>query len=350
MKIQTHMPVVSTVVTVLCWVLSYFILHHRMSIEQDFAIVYYIDFVLLFCACYTGSVLLDEAMSSVMVTGFITFIVLSMIMLIIHSDLCDVRCIKQLDSFIKNQAYYFKFLLNAEDVGSDKSISKIRRFGEEMIALAKYSFYFFMAILLFTAPIYFLKLFGIGESHKFQYRWLFNLVYMKGELIAVLMMLAWMGLIVLLFFIYYKCDMKRLSDRHGEAAKKQSSVHVEDMMLSRPKKPFDYKSFLQYFLLFLLNLFIVVNVNGSYIYSTYQDLHPLTTFLIQVGLAIFKMVYALMFVPILTREIKDPTTNIAVRSMLNLFNNLFIPCLATAFTSPTCYQVMKYYYIYIVHF
>jgi hypothetical protein len=262
-----------------------------------------------------------------------------MVVLITNSDLIENKYVKQLKTFIKNQAYFFKYLLNAEDVGSDKSISKIRTFGEEIILVAKFAALFFVAILLFTAPIYIMKLLGFGESHSLQYGWLFNLVYMRGEAIAVVMMFAWIGLIVLLFFIYYKCDMKRLQAQHGEAAKKKS-VHAmsNEDIFGQPEKTFDYKICMQYLFLGLLNLVIVVIVNGSYIYSTYQDFQPSTTFYIQIGLALFKMLYN-KCVPILTLHIRDVTTNIAVRSLLNIFNNLFIPCVATAFTSPACYQV-----------
>ena len=135
--------------------------------------------------------------------------------------------------------------------------------------------------------------------------------------------------------------MKRLQTKHGEAVKKKSiRVLSVDDIFDNSRRPVDYKLYLQYFFLGSLNLFIVVLVNGGYIYSTYQELRQTTTLFIQIALAIFKMAYSLMVVPLLTRNIKNQTSNIAVRSMLNLFNNLFLPCVATAFTSPTCYQVM----------
>ena len=113
-------------------------------------------------------------------------------------------------------------------------------------------------------------------------------------------------------------------------------------------KSIDYKRNLQYFIMGLMNLYVVVTVNGLYIYSTYQDLNPTTSLYIQIGMALFKILYN-KCLPLLTMNIRDPITNISVRSMLNIFNNLFIPCLATAFTSPACYQVRANSTIFINH-
>ena len=279
-------------------------------------------------------------MSSVMIIGFFTSVILGFIIFITNSEVLDLPSLKQLKFFIKNQAVYFKFLIDVNGSESDSSIAKIRKFGVDMINIAKFAVVFLVSILFFTAPIYFLKYFGIGESHAYQYRWLFNLVYMKGELIAVLMLVAWIGVIGTVFFLYYKCVINRAKDQQSDKAAistKQANVARSD------NAPYNYKIILQYFVLGSLNLFIVVMVNGAYVYSSYQNLAPTTTLGIQLGLAIFKMMYNLMFVPILTMKISDVTTNIAVRSRLNIFNNLFIPCVATAFTSPTCYQVVLKY-------
>ena len=286
----------------------------------------------------TGSTLLDDSKSAFLFILFKTFVLMCLVMLIANTELIiNNNCFQQLNIFFKNQVYYFKFLLNAEDIGSDRSISKVRIFGEELLTVSKFSVFFFGAILLFTAPIYILKLLGVGESHTYQYGWLINLVYMRGQLIAVMMMLAWICLITLLFVLYYKCDMKRLETQHGEAVKKNPAITVDDIF-NQSEKPFDFKLYLQLFIMGSVNLFIVVLVNGTYIYATYQNLDTSTTFYMQFGLASFKMLYN-KCVPLLTLQICDVKTNIAVRSMLNIFNNLFIPCVAAAFTSPACYQV-----------
>lgn len=288
---------------------------------------------------------MDEAKSWVLIVSFATFVVISFVVLVSYTDLIDINFIKLLAKFTKNQIYYFNFLLNAGDCEDDeKSVGKIRQFGEDLIFLAKCASAFLIVIFLFTSPIYTLKLLGVGESHVYQYGWLFSLAYMKGEGIAALIVIVWMFLIGVIFGIYLKCDLYRLRVEHGKEVDRRihDSTSHEDLVSregAAANDTFDYKLYLQYAFLGSLNLVIVVVVNGAYTYSTYQDLHPSTSFFIQVGLAVFKMIYSLVCVPILTKNVRDQTSNIAVRSMLNLFNNLLIPCITTAFTSPTCFQV-----------
>jgi hypothetical protein len=174
------------------------------------------------------------------------------------------------------------------------------------------------------------------------------------------MMLGWMGVMGVMFFFYFQCDMLRIRDQRAKAAKEKEEEEKggdgggEDdraaplalcVETSQPQPQpetgcqYDYKKFLQYFVLGSLNLFIVITVNGAYVYSSYQNLSTTTTLWIQIGLAVFKLLYN-KCVPVLTIMIRDVKINIAVRSLLHMFNNLLIPCVAVAFTSPACYQVV----------
>ena len=318
-----------------------------MKIQRQMLVVCHIiaDTILIRNSIYmsfllAGSTLLDEAMSSVLIVAFFIFIVVCLTILISTNELLKYSWVKQLNTLLKNQLHYLTYLRKLDDVGLNSSLSKIKKFGDELLHMAKLSSYFFIGILIFTLPIYALKLMGIGETHTYQYRWFFNLVYMRGVTMAIMMMLAWVGLVLLIFYTYYKCDSKRRHSKVRETLTRRDSgdvAAVDDT--EEVAGAINYKKYVQYFILGSLNLFIVVAVNGAYIYSTYQELQPTTSFMIQIGLAVFKMVYGLMFVPILTKPIEDIVRNIAVRSALNLFNNLFIPCLAASFTSPECYKV-----------
>ena len=291
--------------------------------------------------CTPGSTLLNESMSSFLLSCFTVFVVLSFLYIIMSSYIINNYFMVQLHMFVKNAVHYFNYLLNL-NTSDSRSLTKIKTFVQELLFLSKYALFGFVTIVVFTAPIYILKSLGIGHTHEYQYGWLMNLVYVKGVVMALLIVLAWIGVIGTMFLLYYKCDMTRIRSQlvntKDSAFNYASSPDENDKNSEMVDKPYDFKVLLEYAILGTLNLVIVVIVNGSYVYSSYQNLAPTTTLWIQLSLAIFKMLYS-KFVPILTMNISDATTNISVRSMLNIFNNLLIPCVAVAFTSPACYQV-----------
>lgn len=56
-------------------------------------------------------------------------------------------------------------------------------------------------------------------------------------------------------------------------------------------------------------------------------------------MSVFRIVSSVTIVPALSKQVhKDAISGVVFRFQLLLFNNLFIPCIATAFTSPNCFQ------------
>ena len=104
-------------------------------------------------------------MSSVMIIGFFTSVILCFIIFITNSEVFDLPSLKQLKFFIKNQAVYFKFLIDVNGSESDSSIAKIRKFGVDMIHIAKFSVVFLVSI--YTLCKYIFKPFAGGLYENF---------------------------------------------------------------------------------------------------------------------------------------------------------------------------------------
>jgi hypothetical protein len=92
---------------------------------------------------------------------------------------------------------------------------------------------------------------------------------------------------------------------------------------------------------FAFNACVTVAVNVMYIYSTQLALGAAVHFGIQLSLSIFRLLYVVVAFPLLSRSIRSSAVeNIRFRFMLLTINNLLIPCVVTALTSDSCFQVL----------
>ena len=110
---------------------------------------------------------------------------------------------------------------------------------------------------------------------------------------------------------------------------------------SRQQRPLQLANlFLKYVILLNLNIAIVGVLNGLYVYLTLQELQVTTHLLIQICFAIIKYTWNFIIVP---SVILSPLSASPRRSWLhagvNMLNSVFIPCIASSFTSTSCFQV-----------
>jgi hypothetical protein len=217
-----------------------------------------------------------------------------------------------------------------------------------------FSWHFFqlcLVILVTGASIYILRATddnSVYSTHANTYAWSCTLAYLRGAVPAALILMSWIVTIGACFYriilgplmgsIPVVDSNKSISQNsiHRCGAKLRSGGSDEDLQntpLAEAKK----RSWIVAAL--LMNAAVTIFVNVLYIKATQQQLSALLIFGIQLSLAVFKLVYSYCAFPLLSASIHDPLSNIGFRLRLLIMNNLVIPCIVTAFASPSCFQV-----------
>ena len=212
-----------------------------------------------------------------------------------------------------------------------------------------------LVILLLSVPIFIIR--GGDDNNEFSthtntYSWFWTLAFLHGLVPCCLIMGLWTIAIVAYF---YSILLGPLLDRVTSGRKKSMSqdsaitpiVFDEDGEEAEEEAEMNGKICSMSFLLsrgfmvvlMVANVAVTVVVNVLYIYSTQQPLTGLSRRAIQISLAVFRMAYSFTVFPFLARSITDPVENVTFRLRLLIASNLVIPCIATAFTSPACFQV-----------
>jgi Leucine-rich repeat (LRR) protein len=198
--------------------------------------------------------------------------------------------------------------------------------------------------LLFSLPVYVLKQLDVEPSHQgdsqyvthsHMYNWLWTMAFVSGTTPAILLLL--MCLVCLLYLTFV---MNHLGG--GIDHKDVSSS------LLPPSTPPLKK--LTVWMIFLLNVAVVGTVNGLYLWSTLLDLKGDVRIWIQVSFAFFSLLWSLVLRHRLPSNIKESKSEVWLFTSLNLMNNVIIPCLVTALSSPSCYQVSWHRLSLFTHF
>ena len=92
-------------------------------------------------------------------------------------------------------------------------------------------------------------------------------------------------------------------------------------------------------LIILINLLIVGAVNSWYLQFTLGDVTPTERLIVQLSMATFKSLFAVVAVPLLASPMVNTERNILLRLLMAIFNTLLIPLAVTAFTSSSCLEV-----------
>jgi hypothetical protein len=90
---------------------------------------------------------------------------------------------------------------------------------------------------------------------------------------------------------------------------------------------------------FLFNIVVVGTVNGLYIWSTLLDLESNIRAWIQLSFALFSFLWNVVLRIGLPSRIKESRYGVWLFLCLNIINNVMIPCMVTALSTPSCYQV-----------
>ena len=200
-----------------------------------------------------------------------------------------------------------------------------------------------VVMLIVVFPIYILK--AADESggymtHENTYAWFWTFAYMHGVTASSLIMTSWM---IVLGVFFHKiimlsaaeiADADQMSDNYIDCGDGSEASKIDSSTSS-------WRSGILIMASLLLNAVCTITVNAFYVYVIGQPLPVYVLFGIQFSLALFRLFYSYCMFPLLSRPVSDPISNIRFRLRLLVFNNLVIPCLATAFTSPACFQVQN---------
>jgi hypothetical protein len=191
--------------------------------------------------------------------------------------------------------------------------------------------------LLLTLPVYVLKQLdvesasGEGETqyvtHTHMYNWLWTMAFVSGTTPAIILLVA--GFVCVSYFTV-------MMNRLGGGEKSSSSPSRTGSSLSdhhcRSLK-------FTVWAVFLFNIVVVGTVNGLYIWSTLLDLESNIRAWIQLSFALFSFLWNVAHRIGLPYRIKESRYGVWLFLCLNVMNSLTIPCVVTALSTPSCYQV-----------
>jgi hypothetical protein len=85
-------------------------------------------------------------------------------------------------------------------------------------------------------------------------------------------------------------------------------------------------------------------VNGLYLWSTLQNLSADVRICIQFSFGLFSILWSAVIRGSLSSKIKESRYGVWLLTCLSMTNNVVIPCLVTALSSPSCYLVSSLHY------
>jgi hypothetical protein len=197
---------------------------------------------------------------------------------------------------------------------------------------------------LLTLPVYVLKQVDVesasegGETqyvtHTHMYNWLWTMAFVSGTIPAIILLVA-----SFVCLSYFNAMMNRLSHEEPSPSPVDSPLPVPSSSLSSDQAR-SWK--LPVWGVFLFNIVIVGTVNGLYIWSTLLDLASDIRVGIQLSFALFSSLWSVVLQIALPSRIKRSKYGVWLFICLNVMNNVMIPCLVTALSTPSCYQVSYY--------
>lgn len=228
----------------------------------------------------------------------------------------------------------------------DSVEDKIYLFVAELATTTKLFKVLLGILLVVCVPIYCLKIAEAGSSnttnttHSQQYRWILSLAYLRGHLSMVMIMILWITMVSALRLLTMKRGPFRKWfpwDVACNGAQGMSSVCGDTVVLTSNDDNRCHAVRLIFFILFF-NCAINSSVNGLYIYLTSQSLSPMFLIMLQAMVAMFNVMWNMAMIPLLSKPLKDPKRIIRIEVLLLLVNNIILPCVVTALTSPACFQ------------
>ena len=212
----------------------------------------------------------------------------------------------------------------------------------EFVEVMRYAVQLLVVVLAGSFVLYLMKALDLSETyatHSNTYTWFWTLAYMRGVVPAGLLLMMWTVATVACFYRVVVLPSRTQLRLAGVALNKHGTV-TSSLMPAKEERGGRFRyHVLPSTAAFVANACITITVNALYIFSTQQALRPLLHFVLQLSLSIFRLLYSAIALPILSGHIRSRVDVVRFRFLLVMFNNLLIPCLVTALTSDSCFQV-----------
>jgi uncharacterized membrane protein YhaH (DUF805 family) len=194
--------------------------------------------------------------------------------------------------------------------------------------------------LLLTLPVYMLKQLDQESTsqeeetqyvtHTHMYNWLWTMAFVSGTTPAIILLVA--GFVCLSYFTVAVNRLGGIDERSPSEPSRSPSFKL----VKGAQTHFVRSSV---WVVFLVNITLVGTINGLYIWSTLLDLESDFRIWIQLFFALFSSLWSLVLRICLPSQIKESRYGVWLFICLNVMNTVMIPCVVTALSTPSCYQV-----------
>ena len=288
-----------------------------------------------------GSQNLELSLYTFLIALFIGLLFAAGLRLINRLGTKSLQCISNLALLYRNSNLYMTHLRLSNESLVVSPVDKIALFVEELGVSAKIFLLLFLANLIVCIPFFGVKFSEYGSketkytTHSYQYRWAMSTAFVKGLLPALLLMLIWLFVvIVMVMLLTQKSPLRWVVARQSYIQPRKNQHCLDDKV-----QPSGLSSKVAYAAILLLNVLIMGAVNGLYIYYANQALSPAVYSAMQLAVALFKVGWNMAVVPLLVKSLEQSSIRVKAELTILIFNNVLIPCIVTAFTSPACFQV-----------
>ena len=230
--------------------------------------------------------------------------------------------------------------LDRVDAGTEySSLTKIKAFSDEICIASRLFIIVFAIHAVSCLPLYAMKLYEYGvtdgtySTHAYQYLWILSTAYVKGNVAALLLIVLWLPVVASMFVFVVRHN---LNGHDAVSETKSISSSTKEDLSSEHSTSYVVAKFCA---VLTLNVLITGTVNGIYIYYTNQSISPSVYLGMQVAVALFKVGWNMVAVPLLARPMHSPSNIVFMEVLMSVFNNIYIPCMIATFTSPSCFQV-----------
>lgn len=238
------------------------------------------------------------------------------------------------DHFLVDCHRIFKHLNYFSDVQFTK-FPALSNYGYFLHKFLKFVCVLSLTVFLLSLPIYILKEMDARAAgyphyitHSQMYRWLWTTSFVSGIVPSICLLLTiFFSLVVFCLFV---------NNLGGSTENRVSITRSPD---------FQRKIIVIVWLVFIVNILVVGTVNGLYLWSTLVDLSSTFRIIIQFFFGLFIFVWRLILRLGLPEDVKESRYGVWLSTCLNLVNVVFIPCVVTALSNPTCYQVLSFHFL-----
>jgi hypothetical protein len=309
-----------------------------------------------------GSQYLDVALY--VFAGIMFPFIYSLFLIFLMKKLCDDRdCLfvsKAWAIYAHQRRRFDMFSADALPSLHAEELVKVYKLHRNLRSIALKFILILALVVLVNIPVYTLKMWEYGlegdalySTHSYTYGWMLSVAYVTGNLPASLLLFGWVSVFSFCYFLLAQksADIALFPTccNQDQGSSRDASCHVDgresvvrddgNNMNNNDITRGDITSRIFYALLFLGNVAIVACVNILYVISTFEAMTPTEHLLTQIGVATFKFIYnGIMLHKLLAWLTATEESNIKTQLILSIFNKIIIPCVVTAFTSPSCFQ------------